>query len=241
MTTTLEEGVVVNSSVTIDDAEERAVIGRLSEYCVSSNSYGRDALLLPYILRELISESASAPTQKAEAKRLGIGENVLGALKWCAIVIKNTQIDDADLAKDILDFINKARQEGKLADVRTRFASIKRVNMGLGEVDTFVWVKGNENTRIKLKGSDLELARDAKKAKLAAEGKARKTSTKTVKTPQTYLAAALSAVESATAQLEARGTGGHLLKEETEAIQEMAQAMETLLATARCLEETFTL
>ena len=241
MTTTLEEGVVVEPSVTINDAEERAVITRLAGYCESGVTYGQDALLLPIILRELISECASAPTQKAEAKRLGVGENVLGALKWCAIVIKNTQIDDAILAKDILDFVNKARQEGKLADIRTRFATLKRINMGLGEVDTFVWVKGNENTRVKLKGSDLELARDAKKAKLAAEGKARKAPAKTVKTPQTYLASALSAVESATAQLEARGTGGHLLKEETEAIQEMAAAMETLLITARSLEETFTL
>ena len=241
MTTTLEEGVVVEPSVTINDAEERAVITRLAGYCESGVSYGQDALLLPYILRELISESANAPSGKAEAKRLGVGENVLGVLKWTAIVIKNTQIDDAVLAKDILDFVNKARQEGKLADIRTRFASLKRINMGLGEVDTFVWVKGNANTRVKLKSSDLELARDAKKAKLAAEGKARKAPSKAVKTPQTYLAAAHSAVESATAQLEQRGTGGHLLNEETEAIQELHAAMETLLMIARSLEVTFTL
>ena len=235
---TVEGGVVpsTNEPLTLD--EQKKVVARLAEYCELGLNYGRDVLRLPEILNDLIHERKTA---KDEAKRLSISENMLSGLRWTAIVVKNTEITDAELAKEVLDFVNKARKNGEIGSVQSRFATLKRVNNGLTDVDTWKWVKGNEATRIKLKGSDLEVAREIKKAVQTANGNAPAVRAKKVVTPASELAKAITAIETADKQLLPRGTGGHITLEEKELCQELKDKVEALFMTINQLEPEFSL
>jgi hypothetical protein len=235
---TVEGGVVpsTNEPLTLD--EQKKVVARLAEYCESGQNYGRDVLRLPQILNDLIHGRVDG---KVEAKRLAISENMLSGLRWTAIVVKNTEIDDAELAKEVLDFVNKCRKNGEIGSVQSRFATLKRVNNGLTDVDTWKWVKGNEATRIKLKGSDLEVAREIKKAVQTASGNAPAVRAKKMVTPASELAKAITAIETAEKQLLPRGTGGHITLEEKELVKELRDKVDALFVTINQLEPEFSL
>lgn len=235
---TVEGGVVPSTSVPLTLDEQKKVVARLAEYCESGLNFGRDVLRLPEILNELVHGRVDA---KVEAKRFGLSENMMSGLRWTAIVVKNTEISDAELAKEVLDFVNKARKNGEIGTVQSRFATLQRVNNGLVDVDTWKWVKGNEATRIKLKGSDLEIAREIKKAAQTAAGNAPKVRAKKMVTPASELAKAITAIETAEKQLLPRGTGGHITLEEKELCQELKDKVEALFVTINKLEPEFSL
>lgn len=170
-TTVKTEEVAVEKSLVVTD-EHKAVLQEIISYQESGARVGERVLRLPEIFASVLFGQA---TQVDFARASKLGENVVGRLFLTATILYYTKVTSPRVALDLSTYVQKettGKEASKFSDVTERFKNKVGGFDAFGQPKPSRWVEGDLEVAARISKNELEVARDLKKAKKLAEGKA---------------------------------------------------------------------